>query len=331
MKKLWLWSISLFFVATLFGCGGGGGGGGRFNTDFVQWSAIEPPETVDVRGISQDANYTTSDDPPPAFLFEGPVYSTTSTATLKFDSEGNLLRIDVDTNNRKLSWNAEGGDIINDDTDWIYAIDSTEANIAIARNPVENPLDPPADFVYRFEYQTFGAWETGRNFSSGNIGAISMGAPTLQSAIPTTDTVTFKGNTSGIYIDATGQDYFAYSDLEAVVGFDDRYIKLTTQDTQILPVENLLDGTPSGLPVFERDLDWTGTSRYSETSNEFSFRIDTIDNGGNAFLLTGSTQGQFYGPHAEELGGVFLLKDQTGPTSRYYSGAYGAVEQPSVP
>jgi hypothetical protein len=41
--------------------------------------------------------------------------------------------------------------------------------------------------------------------------------------------------------------------------------------------------------------------------------------------LTGNSTGQFYGPNAEELGGVFLLQ---GSGVETYAGAYGAKQTP---
>jgi hypothetical protein len=40
--------------------------------------------------------------------------------------------------------------------------------------------------------------------------------------------------------------------------------------------------------------------------------------------LSGNSTGQFYGPNAEELGGVFFLKAGSGVES--YRGAYGAKQ-----
>ena len=73
------------------------------------------------------------------------------------------------------------------------------------------------------------------------------------------------------------------------------------------------------------NLQVTGTLTYAENINSFTGPVSAFGAIGN---MTGTSTGQFYGPVAEELGGVFSL---TGDESlEHYSGAYGAA-RPSVP
>ena len=59
-----------------------------------------------------------------------------------------------------------------------------------------------------------------------------------------------------------------------------------------------------------------GTLNYAAGSNAFSGNV-------SATGLTGSSSGQFYGPNAEELGGVFSLE---GAGVETYIGGYGAKQ-----
>jgi hypothetical protein len=163
-----------------------------------------------------------------------------------------------------------------------------------------------------WEYQTFGAWETGRGTGAGTIGAISVGAPTAGSAIPTTGDVTFTGATVGLYLDASGaNDYVTASDLTVDADFAARSLAFTTANTEKIHV---LTAVTSGAP----DLDLSGTLTYAAGTNSFSGALTAA--GG----MSGNTQGRFYGPSAEELGGVFALSGSSGVES--YAGAYGAAQ-----
>ncbi|HET9463099.1 MAG TPA: transferrin-binding protein-like solute binding protein, partial [Thiobacillus sp.] len=68
------------------------------------------------------------------------------------------------------------------------------------------------------------------------------------------------------------------------------------------------------------ELNLTGTLTYAPGTNSFAGTVTSA-------TLTGDSTGQFYGPNAEELGGVFFLK---GAGVETYAGAYGAV-RPTAP
>jgi hypothetical protein len=63
-------------------------------------------------------------------------------------------------------------------------------------------------------------------------------------------------------------------------------------------------------------LNMTGTLNYSPGSNQFSGAVSTA--GG----MTGTAQGRFFGPAAEEIGGTFSV---TGPGVQSYGGAFGGA------
>jgi len=53
-----------------------------------------------------------------------------------------------------------------------------------------------------------------------------------------------------------------------------------------------------------------------------SFADSGVDFSNTGGTLSGSTQGQFYGPNAQELGGAFILTSGQGVET--FAGAYGA-------
>ena len=302
MKNLIYLGICLVLSFVQIGCGGGGGGGGSSVSPsvFSSWSSVSPPSTVTIGGISEDASYTA---PAPSYAVTSVTdygFSTSSSTTIKYRADGTIERVDIKTPNGTITWDENAGDII-DDTDIVVAFSNpTESNVGLAANAIDPLLG--------WEYQTFGIWETGRGLGSGTIGAITVGAPTSGSAIPTTGDVTFLGLSTGVYIDPTGiNDYLTVSEVRADVDFLNRNVDLTTTGTQ-----KIHTSTASVTDAF--NLNMSGTLSYAAGSNSFSGDVSTAD-------MNGTSTGQFYGPNAQEIGGVFSL---SGPGLEGYAGAYGA-------
>jgi hypothetical protein len=161
-----------------------------------------------------------------------------------------------------------------------------------------------------WNYQTFGIWETGRDsLTTRKFGAMSVGN-TAGTAIPTTGTATFTGYATGSYVNAAGTGTTVFADLAVGADFGNRSLTFNTSNTQTS--SNWVDFTSNP------DLNLSGTLTYAAGTNRFSGPV-------NAVGLTGSSTGQFYGPNAEELGGVFLLQ---GSGVETYAGAYGAKQTP---
>lgn len=101
-------------------------------------------------------------------------------------------------------------------------------------------------------------------------------------------------------------------DLEVVVNFGERSLDFATTNTQ---VKQIIDDP------FVRNpgLDLSGTLKYKEGSNSFTGDINAKNSG-----LSGTADGRFYGPEAEELGGVFSTRSSG---VEAYDGAFGAKKQ----
>jgi hypothetical protein len=163
-----------------------------------------------------------------------------------------------------------------------------------------------------WDYQTFGIWETDRDSTtSRKFGAMSVGAPTIGSAIPISGTANFTGYTAGSYVNTAGTGTTVFADLTVGADFANRSLTFSTSNTQ----------TSSDWVTFtaKSDLNLNGTLTYAAGTNRFTGTVNSV--GG----LTGNSTGQFYGPNAEELGGVFLLQ---GSGVETYAGAYGAKQTP---
>lgn len=161
-----------------------------------------------------------------------------------------------------------------------------------------------------YNYQTFGVWATGIGTGSGNIGAISAGAATQNSALPTTGTATFTGNAGGIYVDPQGQGYLAASDAKLVTNFGSHSINYSTTGSAAV---NPTTGAALPNPAL---LNMQGTLTYAAGSNDFSGSVSSSG-------LNGNAKGRFYGPTANEAGGTFAL---TSSGVQSYIGAFGAKQ-----
>ena len=288
------------FALTLSGCGGGGGGGTSTDIAPPLTPPVRPTSTITANGISQDATYTASDTAVTSLTDKG-VSNGASAALTYYNDDGSIQKIEIKTPYSTVTWDKTKGDTIDATDVAMVATDAAGANIGV----VINATDPKVGWTY----QTFGLWETGLDTGRGTVGATSVGAETAASAIPTTGVATFKGVSGGIYLNATGtKDYITASALTADVDFLSRTIDLKTAETTKLD-------SVTGIPVLDANLNMTGTLRYTPTVNSFTGTVAST--GG----LTGTSTGQFYGPDAQELGGVFSL---TGAGMENYAGGYGA-------
>lgn len=157
-----------------------------------------------------------------------------------------------------------------------------------------------------WDYQSFGVWNR-NSWMGGRIGATSFGSPTPGSAVPTSGSSTFAGKLAGFYVSPTGLGSAAAADVSVRADFSSRSLSFASSGTR-----TSLGATSS--------LNLAGTLSYAPGSNAFG---GTLANAGGT--LSGRSSGQFYGPAAQELGGVFNLKSSATPEA--FVGAYGAKRQ----
>jgi len=303
MKKLWLKCFCMLLVAILFGCGGGGGGGGSGDLT-----------TQILTGISQDTDFAEGpgDPPIPAFVITDHGVSQGSTATIRYRANGTIERIDIKTDYVDLSWSATD-DIINNDRPFVYAGDKDVLKFGVFYNPLHPAADPWA-------YQTFGAWADARPIDAGTVGALSVGTPTPGDAIPDGvigEVIPFTGHSAGIYTTSDGiAAYVTESAVSVGVNFEQQELLFQTSGTTLTNIQTGLDWD-----VDPPNLEVTGILKYIAGENAFTGAVTANGATGG---MTGTSTGQFYGPAAEELGGVFSL---TGADElEHYSGAYGAAQ-----
>ena len=301
----------LFVAGLLTGCGGGGGGlvmnpdediGDIIDNSrpFSKWSDVTAPDSVRFEGLSSDGSYTA---PAPDFNVTSITdngFSSGSDTVIRYDSAGSITLIAIQTPLTTVIWRESDGDFIDDSGAIIAVSDVVGSEAALVSNALSAGVG--------WEYQTYGVWATGLGEGSGTYGAISIGAPTAGSAIPLIDTVTFTGSTVGGYIDPAGSYFLTSGNVSVEADFENRSLDFTSAGTELIDPSDFSTAAAGFL-------DMAGTLTYQPGTNSFDGIV--VTSGG----LTGTSTGQFYGPNAEELGGVFFL---TGDGVEMYDGSYGA-------
>lgn len=283
---------------------------------FTSWSAVKPGST-DLFGASQEAAY---EYPASAITKIGvPSESENYRATLTFDDTMTLTRLVLGTDE---SFEAFYGLALDSDPatppEFLVATGRNSQGTSVTRKAViSNPLGE------QWGYQSFGVWETGVDTNNGTLGVFSVGAPTPAGDVPGVDGASFTGKVVGSYVNAAGQGHTVLADLGVDVSWADRSLAFATTNTRIAA-----DGISFYTnPDPDLDLNLSGTLVYDPTNNRFSGVLTTTQTPtATTRTLAGDSTGQFYGPNAEELGGVFFLKAATGVES--YRGAYGAQVTP---
>ena len=304
LKNLLIAFPAMFLLSA---CGGGGGGGSAIGggggpAPFTKWSDITPPTTVTTSGISQDGSYIS---PAPTYTVTSLTdhgTSTASSATITYGAGGAVERISINTPHTTVTWDQASGDVFTVTPSVTAVNDPAGTKVGVAAEPT----------FWGWDYQTFGLWVTGRGLGSGTLGAITVGAPTAGSAIPVAGSATFTGWSSGLYLNATGTvDSITDAPLTVNANFVTRTLNLATTGSGKTSMQTaIFTAAPN--------LDMTGTLTYAAGTNSFTGPVTAT--GG----MTGTSTGQFYGPNAEELGGVFSLTGVVGVES--HAGAYGAKQ-----
>lgn len=177
-------------------------------------------------------------------------------------------------------------------------VEGATGGMLVAANP----------YALGWEYQSFGIWNVEARITP-DIHAVSFGAPTPFSGIPTLGTANFTGKLGGLYVSPAGQGAVALADVSVNADFGARTLGFSSTATTL--TRDLAATTPAP------DLDLSGTLTYASGSGRFSGAL--VNAGGT---LSGPSSGSFYGPAAEELGGAFRLRSASGVET--FTGAYGA-------
>ncbi len=177
----------------------------------------------------------------------------------------------------------------------------------VSYGPQDLSLDRrSAEFGFTATYMARAYWKAKEGDDLNIYGYGIAGYETVDSAIPGAD-VTFTGKGEGIYSTGNGNTRYNFN-ITATVDFANNKVVLASTNTS------------------KADLNFTGELSYAvATENGFSGAITTIGtdndyNGTDGTELTGTADGKFYGPAAQELGGTFSMANSTAG----YVGFFGA-------
>jgi hypothetical protein len=291
-------------IAGLTACGGGGGSGGVgvTVTPFTSWNAVLPGSTIVAPADSQGGAYTWDAGTDKITSVTVGAQQSGGTFTQSFSATTGLAQtVRFQTLSGTDITFTRGPDTffyltINSDFWGVESGDGTR--YALMADPI----------LAGWEYQSFGVWTTGAGTGAGTYGSASAGSPTPAGSIPTSGTAIYVGYAGGRHVAGDGSYFFTLATLQTSANFATRQLGFQTNFTEQTP--NLLTSS------LNNNLNMTGTLSYSAGSNQFSGAVSTA--GG----MTGTAQGRFYGPAAQEIGGTFSV---TGPGVQSYGGAFGGV------
>lgn len=305
-------------LATLLGACGGGGGGSpapietppttptdpTASTAFVRFGVITAPSSVRAEAFTQEAIYR----------FDTTTQKVTEVGTVSPFAAGAIYDATYTTSGSSpaaVRYTSAAGTIISIDTRQGDTLQTARGLTIQATASGENYVLTPSLGSFAWDYQTAGIWTTGGGTGSGTIGAVSLGAATSASAIPTTGNGTFAGLGLARTLDAAGAAGYTIATTYANVDFGNRRVVLSASGT-------VLVDEASGNATTSSDLNLSGTLNYSADSNQFSGTVSTTGSGANP-AMSGTATGRFYGPSAQEFSGTFALTDGL----RTYLGAFG--------
>lgn len=288
-------AVAATVTAFLSGCGGGGGGGdGVVDVPFTSFTSVQPNQTVTLSGIAQTASGSMNTSGGTTTIF---------TTTHNPVEEGTL----------RLTYNNAGVpsamDFSSPSASGSFSNFSCNAGVCSGETATSIAVGIDAKAV-GWNYQTFGVWLQETGATTFQAGAMSAGAVTPATAIPTTGTFAFNGLASGFYVNSSGMPFSTAATMTATVDFAGRSIGFATTNTR---AGDLNSGSLSGASF----LDLNGTLAYGPGSNQFTGSVSAP-----GVSLTGSATGRFYGPAAEELGGTYRLPP-TNPSADPRSTMFG--------
>lgn len=279
--------LALALLFSLSACGGGGGGGAAAipEVPFASFQARQPNQTLVMSGMSQRASGTQSSNLITSVNF-GAVDTGASTLKLTFGSFGQIAGIGLTTPQAAFSLNVRDGVSVSCMTGTCSASNST-SSIAI--------IDPT---VLGWNYQTFGVWARDLSPTTYDTGAISAGNVTPGSAVPLAGTALFNGLATGFYVNNLQSLFATAANMTANVDFAARTVGFATTGTVVV-------SATGGPAVGNASLDLAGTLSYPAGTNQFTGTVTAVG-------LSGAANGRFYGPGAEEIGGIYSLTGAAG-------------------
>lgn len=275
--------LILSIASLVVGCGGGGG---TPTKSFSNWNSISYPSNVVADGLGYEGGYEANVDGAITSVTARQV-STAPRITLSYNSSGSLSSAVLETATSRVDANSFSYPY----REYIEGTHSNE-DWSIFLNPSR----------LGWVYQTAGIWDDDQ---SRRFGAMSVGAETTGSAIPTSGSATFSGLWQAFYLSELG----AFAD--AFAGTFDADVNFSARSVSFIPTMNALSLYTG---QYSSGLTPSGSLAYDSNTNNLVGTFSTDDG-----TMSGSAIGRFYGPDANEIGGIF---DLTG-SGQLMTGSFG--------
>ena len=295
----------------LIGCGGGGSSSSTPavpTVTFSKFSSITAPSIVNATGITVSGAYTWDGTVVDSSTMHGVDSSANVASQVTYRTDGTISKLTLANSYFTKTYDEAdaGTDIyLGTFTGALYGTPLVIAEDATSQALFYDPLRASNPF----EYQTFGTLITGRGTGSGYFGGFSLGSMTSGSSIPTSGSVTFSGSYGGAALSADGtRDYTTAGTLSVGMNFATRSGTITATNS----FEYDQVAATGWAAASSRD--FSGTLSYSAATNSLA---GSLTSGSNS----GTVNARFYGPNAEEIGGVFDI-GLTGVGR--HAGAFGA-------
>ena len=302
--------ICILSALVLAGCGGGGGSGGGGSGSgatpqaFTSFENLEPGSLVQLDAGTARQGIVRVGDDGETIVAQGPFAAVDATLDVQLDADADLTTLRLRAGGRTIALDlrrddTDGGEL---EGDARFIVIERETDTSLAYIALSDPE------AFGFDYLTFGEWASFRAPTPEVlIGWGAFGAKTAVAGMPTAETATYTGATLGSAFVADGdidglQDVGADVTLNA--NFGTATLGFTTTRTRDLETDALIPA-----------LNMNGT-----------LAINGAGFGGTATTTSGwsgPVDGSFYGPAAEEAGGVF---DVSGAGFERYMGAFGAKQ-----
>lgn len=281
----------------LSACGGDGSNGGVKSTptpiaSFTSFGSVQPNVSTKVEGTTREGTLSVSST--------GVISNITTpiegngSVTFTLDSQRQATALSVAGSSSSVAFNSSSPAFV------LYDQSNRAVGVAVENASGSDQALYADPYLLGFSYQSFGVWAS--NLVPGataRFGAISVGAKTAGSAVPSSGNVAFNGRAGGVYVDPNGVGfrYGAYATF--AVNFAGRSVAMTTSGDRIWRISDDAMFTVTA-PII-------GNMTYSPGGAFFSGTVNTQNN-----VMTGTGSGWFYGPSANELGGTFFISGTGG-------------------
>lgn len=292
-------------VLALAGCGGGGGG----NISFIPAPPIQsppppapPPPPAGMATISAPARASTAADLLPALASAGGPNFTTPLAGQRLPLLQTTLVLDDTSIKPDATLNSRGGILM-------PFPGSISIDIGVFSGPPTTSGYSDLDWTRVGYWSTGGVWDYWED-AVRHRGVFVAGYETPGSAMPATGSATYSGKASGsvFYPSAQGSSAASCNCGEAYVSGNASLIANFGTRALAGSLTGMMTQQEGGMIPWN-DVAFSGTI----TANRFSgdSRVTTSPNGYASLgpAATGTLEGRFYGPNAQEAGGVWTLFD----------------------